>query len=63
MSVEMNKKFVTKDNAKEYMDELMYELKNQLQENEDFGDYDACQEIQRDIEVTGYIKHLIDMYM
>ena len=63
MSIEMKKKFVSRENARDYMDELIYELKNQLQENEDFKDYDACQEIQRDIEVTGYVKLLIERYM
>lgn len=63
MSVEMDKNFVTKDNAREYMDELIYELSNQLDENKDFGDWDACESIEGDIRTVEYVKKLINSYM
>lgn len=63
MSVEITKRFVTKDNAKEYMDELIWELESQLEENKDFGDWCACEEIEDDISRVEYVKNLIDRMM
>lgn len=63
MSVEITKRFATKENAKEYMDELIYELESQLEENKDFGDWYACEEIEDDISRVEYVKNLIDRMM
>ena len=63
MSVEITKRFATKENAKEYMDELIYELESQLEENKDFGDWFACEDIVNDIGMVGCVKGLIDMMM
>lgn len=63
MAVEMEKKFITKQNALDYLDEVIYEMNNQLEENKDFGDWDACEEIQRDIESINSTKGIIKRWM
>lgn len=63
MSVEIIKGFVTKENAKDYLGELIYELESQLEENKDFGDWCACEEIEDDISRVEYVKNLIERMM
>ena len=63
MAIEMEKKFVTKQNALDYLDEVIYEMKNQLEENKGFEDWDACEEIQSDIESIYFTKGIIKRWM
>ena len=59
----MSVKIITKQNVKDYLDELIFELQGQLDDNKAIGDWFACEEIEQDICVVGQVKRLIGRVM